>query len=73
MRQIAWLDFHGGCWHLVTSGALDHDRKWANRDLALSDLTWEGWTIDEPHGKQPTMSHESNRHFYGYGLRRTVH
>jgi hypothetical protein len=73
MRQYAWLDFHGGCWHLVTSSAHDRDRKWANGDLALSDLASEGWIIDGPHGKQPTIKHDANRHFYGYGLRRTVH
>ena len=27
MRQYAWLDFHGGCWHLVTSYTHDSDRK----------------------------------------------
>ena len=73
MRQIALLDFHGGYWHLVTSKAHEADRKWANRDLALSDLTAEGWVIDGPRGKQPKMRHVANRHFYGYGLRRTVH
>ena len=73
MRQYAWLDFHGGCWHLVTSNVHDADRKWASRDLALSDLESEGWIIDGPHGKQPTIKHNSDRHFYGYGLMRTVH
>ncbi len=73
MRQYAWLDFHGGCWHLVTGNSHDCDRKWADRQSALSDLTWEGWVIDGPYGKQPTMRHEANRHFYGYGLRRTIH
>jgi hypothetical protein len=73
MRQYAWLDFHGGRWHLITSNAHDLDRKWTDRHLALSDLTSEGWVIDGPHGKQPTMKHDANRHFYGYGLMRTVH
>ena len=73
MRQYAWLDFHGGRWHLVTANAHDRDRMWKNRESALSDLTWEGWAIDGPHGKQPTIKHDSNRHFYGYGLRCTVH
>jgi hypothetical protein len=73
MRQVAWLDFHGRCWHLVTSNIQDPDRKWTNRDTALSDLTAEGWMIDGPHGKQPSIRHEFDRHFYGYGLRRTVH
>jgi len=73
MRQCAWLDFHGGYWHLVTSNIRDPDRKWINRDSALSDLAWEKWVIDGPHGREPTMRHSANRHFYRYGLRRTVH
>jgi hypothetical protein len=72
MRQYAWLDFHGGFWHLLTDKTHDRDRKWTNRDLALSDLTAEGWIIDGPHGKEPTMKHDANRHFYGYAFRRTV-
>ena len=73
LRQIAWLDFHGGRWHLVTASARDRDRMWTSREEALSDLEAEGWAIDGPHGKQPTIRHDANRHFYGYGLRRTVH
>jgi hypothetical protein len=73
MRQYARLDFRGGCWHLVTSNIHYPDRKWANRDLALSDLKAEGWIIDGPHGKRSTIKHDADRHFYGYGLRRTVH
>jgi hypothetical protein len=73
MRQYAWLDYHGGCWHLVIGNANDRDRKWTNRDRDLSYLTWKGWIINGPHGKQPAMKHNANRHFYGYGLIRTVH
>ena len=73
MRQYAWFDFHGGCWHLVTANAPDPDRKWANRFLALSDWTAEGWIIDGPYGKEPTIRHNLNRHFCGYGLLRTIH
>ena len=73
MRQYGWLDFHGGCWHLVTSNIQDPDRKWTSRDTAISDLTSEGWIIDGPHGKEPTIKHEADRHFYGYGLKRTIH
>lgn len=73
MSQNAWLDFHGGCWHLVTSNDGDRDRMWMNRYTALSDMTAEGWIIDGPHGKQPTIRHESDRHFYGYALKRTIH
>jgi hypothetical protein len=73
VRQYAWLNFHGGCWHLISAGAQSSDRKWTDRHSALSDLTAEGWVIDEPHGKQPVIKHEEDRHLYGYGLRRTVH
>jgi hypothetical protein len=73
MRQYAWLDFHGGCWHLITRDARNPDRKWVSRNLALSDLAAEGWVIDGPRGKQPTIRHDANRHFYGYELRRTIH
>jgi len=73
MPQYAWLDFHGGCWHLTTGNSHDRARKWANRDLALSDLTAEGWMVDGPNGKQPGMNHEAKRHLYGYRLMRTVH
>ena len=73
MSQIAWLDFHGGCWHLVTGNAHHPDRKWASQDAALSDLTAEGWEIDGLHGEPPGIKHNADRHFYGYGLRRTVH
>ena len=57
MRQYAWLDFHGGCWHLVTGNIQDPDRIWASRESALSDLKAEGWIIDGPHEKQPRMQH----------------
>jgi hypothetical protein len=73
MRQYTRLDFHGGCWHLITGNIHDPYRKWVNRDLALLNLKAEGWIIDAPHGKRPTIKHDADRHFYGYGLRRMVH
>jgi hypothetical protein len=73
MRQYAWLDFHGGHWHLITGIVHDHVRRWTNRERGLSDLTAEGWIIDGPHGKRPTIKHDANRHFYEYALKRTVH
>ncbi len=66
----------GFSWRLVASGHRqyhDGDRKWANRELALADLTSEGWIIEGPHGKQPTMKHNADRHFFGYALKRTIH
>jgi hypothetical protein len=71
MRQIAWLAFYGGLWHLATPHN-DH-RKWTSREAALPDLKAEGRIFDSPHGKPPTIRHDSNRHFCGYELRRTVH
>ncbi len=73
MHQIAWLDFHGGCWHLVTGNAGDPGREWVSRDTALSDLAAEGWVTNGPHGKEPTIKHKADRHFYGYALIRMVH
>jgi hypothetical protein len=73
MRQYAWLDFHGGWWHLVTGNIDDPDRRWTNREVALSDLAAEGWIIDGPYGKEPTIKHSTNRHLHGYGLMRTIH
>ena len=73
MPQYAGLDFHGGHWHLITGNAHERVRKWTNRDRALSDLTADGWIVDEPHGRKPTMRHDANRHFYGYALKRMVH
>ena len=73
MHQYARLDFHGGCWHLVMANAHDCGRKWLSRDSAISDLLWEGWTIDVPHGKRATNNHEGGRHSYGYALKRTIH
>jgi hypothetical protein len=73
MRQYAWLDYHGGFWHLTTANINDRDRKWVNRNFALSDLTAEGWVIDATHGTQPKVNHDTNRHLYGYELTRIVH
>ncbi len=73
MRQSAWLDFHGGYWHLLTGNVHDRDRKWASRESALSDLTSEGWMIEGSIGKQPRPRHDANRHSYGYALKRTLH
>jgi hypothetical protein len=42
MRQLAWLDLHYRCWHLVTGDIQDPDRKWADRNMALLDLAAEG-------------------------------
>ena len=72
IRQHAWLDFHGGHWHLVTCNTHDH-REWKNRHLALSDLISEGWAIDSNEGNEPTTNHNADRHLYGYGLIRTLH
>jgi hypothetical protein len=72
IHQYAWLDFHGGFWHLLTNNSRDH-RKWTNRHQAFSDLIFEGWAISGNDGKEPTVNHDADRHLYGYGLIRTVH
>ncbi len=60
MRQYAWLDFHGGCWHLITGNSHDRDWKWVKREVDLSDLIAEVWIIDGPHGKQLTIKHDAS-------------
>jgi len=72
MRQYAWLDYHGGCWHLNTGDSRDHERKWAKRNAALSDLLAEGWVIDETRGDQSAI-HDAGCHGHRFGLRRTIH
>jgi hypothetical protein len=42
MHQLAWLDFHRGKWHLMTSNPRDPIRQWADEETALSDLASEG-------------------------------
>jgi hypothetical protein len=73
MFQYARLDFHGGCWHLVTKNTGGEARKWKDRSSALSELAAEGWTVDGTHGSLPAAEHDANRHFYGFALRRTIH
>ncbi len=56
MNQLAWLDFYCGQWHLATSVQGNSVRKWMNREVALSDLTREGWiTIESHHKKAPDL------------------
>jgi hypothetical protein len=73
MFQYAWLDFHGGCWHLVTKNTVDEARNWRDRKSALSELAAEGWTVDGTHGSLSAAEHDPDRHFYGFALKRTIH
>ena len=73
MRQIAWLDFYGGRWHLLTRTNQKDHRKWTSQEAALSDLKAEGWIIDGQSETPPRARHDPRRHSYGYELRRTVH
>jgi hypothetical protein len=42
MRQLTWLDFYRGKWHLVASNPEEHNRQWKGKETALSDLAGEG-------------------------------
>jgi hypothetical protein len=75
-RQYAWLELYKGMWHLLTdikSESLDASRKWADKDVAISELIEDGWTVA---GKYPNwLSDKLNlgNKFHGYGLIRTIH
>lgn len=58
---------------MITRDARNPGRKWANRNVALSDLAAEGWVVEGPHPKEPAIRHDANRHFFGYALKRTIH
>jgi hypothetical protein len=73
MRQLAWLDFHRGKWHLATSNAKGPIRQWIDEETALSELTLEGWTITGPFPKKRKLALDSRRMFYGFALTRAIH
>ena len=73
MKQLAWLDFYRGKWHLMTSSPLDPVRQWIDKDTALLELTDEGWTIRGPYPKTPDAGVKSWGMFQGYSLKRLVH
>jgi hypothetical protein len=73
MNQIAWLDFYGGIWHLVTGDAHEHQERWLDEETALRQLRAEGWEIDGPHGRLRRNSKDNDLQFYGYALTRVLH
>ena len=73
IRQLAWLDFYRGRWHLITGNLRDPIRRWAEIDSALSDLADEGWNISGPYPKKPGASVKSWGLFQGYALEMIVH
>jgi hypothetical protein len=73
IRQLAWLDFHRGEWHLITGNPRDPIRQWMDKEKALSDLAGEGWNINGPFPKKPDLSVKAWGPFQGYSLERIVH
>ena len=73
MKQLAWLDFYRGRWHLATSNIRDPIRRWTDKETALSELANEGWTISGPHPRQLSVKRLQGKGFYGFALTRMVH
>ena len=72
-RQLGWLVFYRGKWHLITGKPPDHIRQWIDEEAALSDLADEGWDISGSYPKRLLARKHLREMFYGYGLRRTIH
>lgn len=73
MRQLAWLDFYRGKWHLMTSNPGDSIRHWTDEKTAVSDLAREGWNISGPYPKRRKLALDSRRMFFGFALTRAIH
>lgn len=74
--RYAWLEFHRGIWLLLTDEEkvpATGDRKWMDKDAALSDLAAEGWMISGPFPRRQKVRNDSRRRFYGFALIRTIH
>jgi hypothetical protein len=67
MLEVAWLSCLKGEWLLVTGNDKQRIRKWVDREMALQDLSDEGWTIIRSRQEHPRMR------FPGVCLRRTIH
>ncbi len=72
MNRYAWLDFEGGAWHLLTDSPESLPRRWADRNLALSQLAEEGWSISGPFPRRSGPDPASNQGLYGFILSRAV-
>ena len=73
MSQHAWLDFRGGCWHLMIRNDPVPKRKWKNRRAAFADLAAEGWIIEGAPADLTVAGHDADRHCCCFGLTRTIH
>ena len=65
--EVAWLSCLKGEWLLVTGDEKRQIRRWVDRELALRDLSDEGWTIIKSRHKHARIR------FPGVCLRRTIH
>ncbi len=52
MHKFAWLELYQGRWHLMTGDPDIGIDRWTDKDLALNQLTEEGWTISGPYPKR---------------------
>jgi hypothetical protein len=73
MPEVAWLSCLKGEWLLVTGDEQRHIRKWVDRELALRDLSDEGWTIIRSRKRHDGIGRYPGMRFPGVCLRRTVH
>jgi hypothetical protein len=71
--QYAWLDLCQGIWQLLTGRSNAPTRRWISKDIALVELTQEGWTITGPYPKRSSKQRDSQHKICGYGLMRVVH
>ena len=70
MHQYAWLELHEGMWHLLTDVRSKHNevsRKWVDKDIAITELMQEGWTITGPYRNWLSIKLKSNRDSMGWG------
>jgi len=67
--QYGWLDLLGGRWLLLTGNLNVPARSWTDKEIALAQLTEEGWTIAATHPKRRFTRHRT----FGYVMRRTIH
>jgi len=72
LMRHAWLQFHRRKWHLLTDTENGPIRTWADRDLALTQLADEGWSIEGPHPKKLDDPAGLGPAFHGYALTRIV-
>ena len=75
-RQFAWLELYKGMWHLLTdikSESVDASQKWTDRDVAITELLAEGWTISGQYPNWLSDKLDLGNKYQGFGLMRTIH